>query len=160
MRIAVLIEELAKKTDAGIQERRKRDQAILWNNTFAHCHRDDLGPTIGTDREITPHFLRPALEAEIPKPLSNVLGSLPEVVPSVTFGKDDDEKKKAVAKHWEEFAGHAEVTVAQRDANNANEGSVEGGDGDVTESEIRALYLGANFIPSAEEPKLKKEEER
>ena len=34
VRIAVLLEELTKKTDAGIQARRKRDQAILWNNTF------------------------------------------------------------------------------------------------------------------------------
>ena len=134
----MLIEELAKKTDAGIQERRKRDQAILWNNTFAHCHHDAEGATIGTGREVTPHFLRPSEESEIPKPVSTVLGDVPDVVPSITFGKKDDDKKKAVAEHWDTFCGHTDETVQQIAAANMNESSVGGPHDGVSEAELRA----------------------
>ena len=40
VRIVVLLEEKNRDITELLKLERKRDQALLWNNTFAHCHHD------------------------------------------------------------------------------------------------------------------------
>ena len=58
VKIQVLLEELTAKTNDDIVAQRNRNYACLWHNTFAHCHHDEIGPTIGTTREICPSFVK------------------------------------------------------------------------------------------------------
>ena len=157
VRIAVLIEELAKKTDAEIQKKRKGDQAILWNNTFAHCHHDGDGPTIGTDREVTPQFLRPSVESEIPKACTSVFKSVSDITPALTFCRDDDDQKKIVANHWDIFCGYPEKSFGQISSPNPAQGDASNKEETETDLEARDAFFGSNF--SKINTNVKKEEE-
>ena len=66
-----------------------------------------------------------------------MLGEIPDVVPSITFGKKDDEKKKAVAQHWDIFCGHTEEEIHLLKAANADVSSPGGNQDGVSEDEIR-----------------------
>ena len=148
----MLVEELAKKVDADIEKRRRRDQAILWNNTFAHCHHDGVGPTLGTNREVTPRFLRPPSESEIPKTLTDACGRLPDIPPCFTFSKGDDKKKKAVGDHWDTFCGFPEATFGILEAGKAPSSSdVEKIEAESDKIALKEVF-GSNFKPIGSSP--------
>ena len=148
VRIAVLVEELAKTTDKQIQDQRRRDQAILWNNTFAHNHRDLYGATIGTDREEVPKFLGAPSESDIPKQLTKVFADAHDVEPAITFGISGDKKKKLVGIHWDKFCGHKEIKEPQPPLSQiAGSPSAVNKDA-ASDADFMKNFLGDNFLKS------------
>ena len=86
VKIQVLLEELTAKTDDAITEERNRNYAVLWHNTVTHCHHDEIGPTIGTTREICPSFVKYPKESGYSSDFSKKFVKRGPIPASVAFG--------------------------------------------------------------------------
>ena len=117
VQIKVLIEELTAKTDNSIKVQRNRDYAVLWNNTYAHCHCDEQGPTLGTPREPKPRFVLHPEARDFPSSVNTSFERLIQIKPSIAFGPKACKDKDAVAKHWSVLAaGEPKKVDAASDA--------------------------------------------